>query len=317
MAAIDTYNKPDSEKFIFLLTTRAGGLGINLTSADIVVLFDSDWNPQADLQAMDRAHRIGQKKQVYIFRFVTEVCLFHLLPSRLIKKQNAVEEKVLERAAQKLRLDQIVIQQGRAAPTKAAASKDDVLAMIQHGADKIIHAKEDVVIDEDIDDIIKKGEERTVALNNKYASLNIHDLSNFTSAATQNWEGEEFGGKRRAGVLWIEPTKRERKGNYSVDGYYRENMGITRRAGAAKAPQPPGTKRSDYQFFPPRLHALQRKETLIFRVSFTFHHSYCLKPICRRRKTSKCLLEKTRLRRQNNSKLNAKPSKIRLMLVSL
>lgn len=76
IAAIDDYNKPDSEKFIFLLTTRAGGLGINLTTADIVVLYDSDWNPQADLQAMDRAHRIGQKKQVYVFRFITEVSFY-------------------------------------------------------------------------------------------------------------------------------------------------------------------------------------------------------------------------------------------------
>lgn len=91
IAAIDDYNRAGSEKFIFLLTTRAGGLGINLTTADIVVLYDSDWNPQADLQAMDRAHRIGQTKQVVVFRFVTE---------------KAIEEKVLERAAQKLRLDQ-------------------------------------------------------------------------------------------------------------------------------------------------------------------------------------------------------------------
>lgn len=73
VTAIDEYNKPDSSKFIFLLTTRAGGLGINLVTADIVILYDSDWNPQVDLQAQDRAHRIGQKKQVYVFRFVTEV----------------------------------------------------------------------------------------------------------------------------------------------------------------------------------------------------------------------------------------------------
>ena len=103
IVAIDEYNKPDSEKFIFLLTTRAGGLGINLTTADIVVLYDSDWNPQADLQAMDRAHRIGQTKQVYVFRFITE---------------GRVEERMLERAAQKLRLDQLVIQQGRTQMSK-------------------------------------------------------------------------------------------------------------------------------------------------------------------------------------------------------
>ena len=72
IVAIDEYNKPDSDKFIFLLTTRAGGLGINLTTADIVVLYDSDWNPQADLQAMDRAHRIGQKKVVNVYRLITK-----------------------------------------------------------------------------------------------------------------------------------------------------------------------------------------------------------------------------------------------------
>jgi len=70
-----------------------------LVTADVVVLFDSDWNPQADLQAMDRAHRIGQTKQVYVFRFIT---------------QDAVEERILDRATQKLKLDQMVIQEGRA-----------------------------------------------------------------------------------------------------------------------------------------------------------------------------------------------------------
>ena len=60
-----------SDVFIFLLSTRAGGLGINLQTADSVVIYDSDWNPQADLQAQDRAHRIGQKREVKVFRFVT------------------------------------------------------------------------------------------------------------------------------------------------------------------------------------------------------------------------------------------------------
>ena len=63
---IDAFNSEGSEKFIFLLSTRAGGLSINLATADIVILYDSDWNPQMDLQAMDRAHRIGQKKEVKV-----------------------------------------------------------------------------------------------------------------------------------------------------------------------------------------------------------------------------------------------------------
>lgn len=59
---IDEYTMPDSKKFVFLISTRAGGLGLNLMTANTVVLYDSDWNPQMDLQAMDRAHRIGQQK---------------------------------------------------------------------------------------------------------------------------------------------------------------------------------------------------------------------------------------------------------------
>jgi SNF2 family DNA or RNA helicase len=63
--------KENTEKFIFLLSTRAGGLGINLTAADTVIIYDSDWNPQMDLQAMDRAHRIGQKNPVNVYRMIT------------------------------------------------------------------------------------------------------------------------------------------------------------------------------------------------------------------------------------------------------
>ena len=62
---------PNTEKFIFLLSTRAGGLGINLTAADTVIIYDSDWNPEMDLQAIDRAHRIGQKNLVNVYRLIT------------------------------------------------------------------------------------------------------------------------------------------------------------------------------------------------------------------------------------------------------
>lgn len=62
----------NSKKFVFLISTRAGGLGLNLMTANTVILYDSDWNPQMDLQAMDRAHRIGQMKQVRVYRLITK-----------------------------------------------------------------------------------------------------------------------------------------------------------------------------------------------------------------------------------------------------
>ncbi|OKL59839.1 hypothetical protein UA08_04465 [Talaromyces atroroseus] len=95
--AMEHFNAPDSTDFSFLLSTRAGGLGINLMTADTVILFDSDWNPQADLQAMARAHRIGQTKPVSVYRLVSK---------------DTIEEEVLERARNKLMLEFITIQRG-------------------------------------------------------------------------------------------------------------------------------------------------------------------------------------------------------------
>lgn len=103
--AINHFNADDSEDFCFLLSTRAGGLGINLMTADTVIIFDSDWNPQADLQAMARAHRIGQKRPVNIYRLVSK---------------ETVEEEVLERARNKLLLEYLTIQAGVTDDGKAA-----------------------------------------------------------------------------------------------------------------------------------------------------------------------------------------------------
>ncbi|KAK2068556.1 hypothetical protein P8C59_003189 [Phyllachora maydis] len=255
IAAIDEYNKPGSEKFVFLLTTRAGGLGINLTSADIVILYDSDWNPQADLQAMDRAHRIGQTKQVVVYRFVTD---------------NAIEEKVLERAAQKLRLDQLVIQQGRVqAAAKAAANKDELLSMIQHGAEKVFNTKGPLgqladkgsgLTDDDIDSILAAGEDRTKKLNAKYEQLGIDDLQKFTSESAYEWNGEDFAArKKEVGLNWINPAKRERKDTYSVDKYYRQTLNTGGRTAETKAKAPRAPRQvavHDYQ------NQLQEKDKL-------------------------------------------------------
>ena len=89
-----SFNAPGSKAFLYLISTRAGGQGINLATADVVVLYDTCYNPQVDLQAQDRAHRIGQTKQVRIYRLIS--------PSTF-------EERVLLRARQKLLLDALVI----------------------------------------------------------------------------------------------------------------------------------------------------------------------------------------------------------------
>merc|ERR550532_1647594 len=92
--AIDRFNDKKADQFVFLLSTKAGGLGINLATADTVVIYDMDWNPHNDIQAFSRAHRIGQKNKVMIYRFVSK---------------NSVEEKITETCKKKLMLSEVVI----------------------------------------------------------------------------------------------------------------------------------------------------------------------------------------------------------------
>lgn len=87
----------DRSIFVFLLSTRAGGLGINLTSADTVIFYDSDWNPTIDSQAMDRAHRLGQTRQVTVYRLIT---------------RGTIEERIRKRALQKEEVQRVVISGG-------------------------------------------------------------------------------------------------------------------------------------------------------------------------------------------------------------
>jgi len=104
---IQEFNLPQSKKFIFLLSTRAGGLGVNLTGADTVIFYDNDWNPQMDLQAQDRCHRIGQTKPVRVYRLATA---------------NSIESRILERQESKMKLERLVIQKGNFVGVKAKSS---------------------------------------------------------------------------------------------------------------------------------------------------------------------------------------------------
>lgn len=120
-AMLKDFNAPNSPYKIFLLSTRAGGLGLNLQTADTVIIFDSDWNPHQDLQAQDRAHRIGQTKEVRILRLITA---------------DSVEEKILQRAQYKLDMDGKVIQAGKFDQKTSAEEREAILRALFEAEEK-------------------------------------------------------------------------------------------------------------------------------------------------------------------------------------
>uniref|UniRef100_A0A665VDA6 DNA helicase n=1 Tax=Echeneis naucrates TaxID=173247 RepID=A0A665VDA6_ECHNA len=151
-AAIDRFSKPDSDRFVFLLCTRAGGLGINLTAADTCIIFDSDWNPQNDLQAQARCHRIGQNKAVKVYRLIT---------------RNSYEREMFDRASLKLGLDKAVLQSmsgrdnslGGGTGGGQQLSKKEIEDLLRRGAYGAIMDEEDEgakFCEEDIDQILQR-----------------------------------------------------------------------------------------------------------------------------------------------------------------
>merc|ERR1712241_223159 len=158
--ALDHFNAEGSLDFCFLLSTRAGGLGINLATADTVIIFDSDWNPQNDLQAQARAHRIGQKEQVNVYRLVTK---------------SSVEEEIIERAKKKMVLDHLVIQRmdttgrtvlksGTGSSNSQPFGKDELNSILKFGAEELFKEDEDKENNDeparDIDEILRRAETR-------------------------------------------------------------------------------------------------------------------------------------------------------------
>ncbi|KAI9226098.1 MAG: P-loop containing nucleoside triphosphate hydrolase protein, partial [Piptocephalis tieghemiana] len=115
---VDAFNAPDSPDLVFLLSTRAGGVGLNLASADTVILYDMDFNPHQDIQALSRAHRYGQDRPVFVYRLVT---------------MGSAEERIMQVAKRKLLLDHLII-------TRMADENlepDDVEGIIKHGAKQL------------------------------------------------------------------------------------------------------------------------------------------------------------------------------------
>lgn len=159
--AIDRFQAPHRDEkespFIMLLSTRAGGVGINLTAADTCIIFDSDWNPQNDLQAQARCHRIGQTKNVKVYRLLTaktyEMQMFHM-------------------SSLKMGLDQAVLSGFEAGTSgEGALSKDEVEKLLKHGAYGIFSEENDGdkesnnFLEQDIDTILERRS-RTVVHEN-------------------------------------------------------------------------------------------------------------------------------------------------------
>jgi len=138
------FNSPDSEYFIFLLSTRAGGLGLNLQTADTVIIFDSDWNPHQDLQAQDRAHRIGQQNEVRVLRLMTV---------------NSVEERILAAARYKLNMDEKVIQAGMFNQRSTGSERQELLQSILSKEDDDDEEENEVPEDDVINQMIARSDE--------------------------------------------------------------------------------------------------------------------------------------------------------------
>eukprot|EP00842_Homolaphlyctis_polyrhiza_P001258 jgi/Hompol1/2132/HPOL_002827-RA len=132
-ASIDRFSTPGSESFVFLLCTRAGGVGINLTAADTCIIFDSDWNPQNDLQAQSRCHRIGQKKSVKIYRLIT---------------RNTYEREMFDRASMKLGLDKALLQR-----MDSQSGGDSAFTGFDLGS----NGKSSGLSSEEVEELLKKG----------------------------------------------------------------------------------------------------------------------------------------------------------------
>ncbi|KAK1896245.1 Chromodomain-helicase-DNA-binding protein 4, partial [Dissostichus eleginoides] len=174
--AIDRFNAPGAQQFAFLLSTRAGGLGINLASADTVVIYDSDWNPHNDIQAFSRAHRIGQNRKVMIYRFVTKA---------------SVEERITQVAKKKMMLTHLVVRPGLGSKT-GSMSKQELDDILKFGTEELFkhelgegNSKEDdssvIHYDDKAVDRLLDRDQRPVTDDTEIQSMNEY-LSSFKVA---------------------------------------------------------------------------------------------------------------------------------------
>ncbi|DBA90498.1 hypothetical protein WJX77_002407 [Trebouxia sp. C0004] len=210
---LEDFNKPDSPYFIFALSTRAGGLGLNLQTADTVIMFDSDWNPQMDQQAEDRAHRIGQKKEVVVLVLVSA---------------GTIEQVILDRAQQKKEIDAKVIQAGMFNDKSTHNERQEALQTVMRKGDadvgEQVHSPAQLNkllarSTEEFNTFQQMDESREAAAEGTATGLLTvaevpswvtHDAANDRHQSVEEESGDEAGSKRRkrrssnAGVQYSE-----------------------------------------------------------------------------------------------------------------
>ncbi|MES1911358.1 MAG: hypothetical protein MHM6MM_003801, partial [Cercozoa sp. M6MM] len=200
--AIDRFSAENSDRFVFLLTTRAGGVGINLTAADTVIMFDPDWNPQADLQACARCHRIGQQRNVHVYRLVTA---------------KTYETQMFARASKKLGLDKAIMHRiqddgdaetdsAEVASSKLDAKREELDRMLRFGAYHVVPKDEEnqkkdeqaerTFCEADIDELLRTHA-RTVKIDSVEEDNSLIEFNKIAFAAAEadsslDWAADNF-----------------------------------------------------------------------------------------------------------------------------
>lgn len=186
--AVERFCRPSLKKFIMLLSTKAGGLGLNLTSADTVIIFDSDWNPHNDIQAQARAHRIGQTKAVMVYRLLTrktyEMHMFHRASLKL-----GLDRAVLAHARNEQELDE---EGGVSSSMKDGLQAKEIDELLKRGAYDIFRdddTEQTEFVEADIDAIMQRSAHKIsyegVTANSISNSLGGFSKATFVSANEQ------------------------------------------------------------------------------------------------------------------------------------
>jgi SNF2 family DNA or RNA helicase len=189
-AAVDRFKRESLKRFVMLLSTRAGGLGLNLTAADTVIIFDSDWNPQNDLQAMARAHRIGQTRSVRVYRLLTaktyEMHMFHSASLKL-----GLDRAVLAHQRQNTNPDESSSKRKSKAEREEQAKEIDQL--LKKGAYDVFNDDDDKeaqkFMDTDIDQLLEQSS-RKVTYGDTVTSSLSSGLGSFSKASFVAGEGD-------------------------------------------------------------------------------------------------------------------------------